>query len=230
MIMALQKGDFIKISYTGRLEDGKIFDTTDEETAKSNNIYDERGLYGGDVIVIGGGHTITGLDEDFVGKEAGYETELTIPTEKAFGAPKAELMTSVSVSKFKEGKAAVGQIVEQDGRHGVVTKVIGRRATIDFNSPLAGKTVIYKYKIDEVITETAEKVKALFAYYTGVRDAEVVIDGTIAKVTVPLQISFNQNWFLSKMKMARDLTENTELTEVWFVEKFPKITPEEKKE
>ena len=225
--MALQKGDFIKINYTGKLEDGKIFDTTIEDLAKENNVYSPQGVYGGDVIIIGCGHTIAGLDEDFVGKDVGYEGTLTILEDKAFGPTDARLVTSVSTSKFKEGRAAPGMVVEQDGRQGVVTKVIGRRATIDFNSPLAGKTVVYSYKIDAQITDAAEKVKTLFAFYTGIQDADVEIDGTVAKIVVPMGITFNQRWLMTKGKFARELTENADLSEVQFIEKYPK---EEKKD
>ncbi|MCD4809304.1 MAG: FKBP-type peptidyl-prolyl cis-trans isomerase, partial [Methanosarcinales archaeon] len=35
--MTINEGDFIKISYTGKLEDGTIFDTTNEEVAKVHN-------------------------------------------------------------------------------------------------------------------------------------------------------------------------------------------------
>ena len=69
--MTIQTGDFIRVSYTGKNDD-RVFDTTNEEIARANDIYNEKGKYGGDVIIVGAGHTVAGLDEDFVGKEAGY--------------------------------------------------------------------------------------------------------------------------------------------------------------
>ena len=65
--MSIEKGNFIKVSYTGKNED-RIFDTTDEEIAKANDIYNEKGKYGGDIIIVGAGHTVEGLDEDLIGK------------------------------------------------------------------------------------------------------------------------------------------------------------------
>ncbi len=39
--MPIQKGDFIRLSFTGRLADGSVFDTTDEKVAKESGIYEE---------------------------------------------------------------------------------------------------------------------------------------------------------------------------------------------
>lgn len=220
--MALKKGDFVRLNYTGKMEDGKVFDTTDEEIAKAENVYSPQGLYGGDVVIIGYGHTIPGLDKELEGKEAGAEGEITIAPEEAFGMPREDLIQSVSTSKFKDGKAQIGMVVEQDGRQGVVTKVIGRRATIDFNSPLAGKPVIYTYKIESVLETPEEKIKGLFALYTGVQNAEVKIEGDVAEIEIPTGITFNQRWLFMKGKLANEILENTDLKEMRYVETVKK--------
>jgi len=44
--MSIQKGDFIRVSYTGKTDEGRVFDTTNEDVAKANNIYNEKGKYG----------------------------------------------------------------------------------------------------------------------------------------------------------------------------------------
>ncbi|MBZ3935190.1 peptidylprolyl isomerase [Methanimicrococcus blatticola] len=220
--MALKKGDFIRLNYTGRMENGTVFDTTDEEVAKAENVYTPQGLYGGDVIVIGYGHTIGGLDKELEGKEAGAEGEVTIGPEDAFGMPKEELIQSVSTSKFKDGRAQIGMIIESEGRQGVVTKVIGRRATIDFNSPLAGKSVTYSYKIEAVLETAEEKINGLFALYTGVQDADVKVNGDVADIEIPTGITFNQRWLFSKGKLANEILENTDLKEIRFIESVKK--------
>ncbi|MDV0444864.1 hypothetical protein MmiAt1_04080 [Methanimicrococcus sp. At1] len=228
--MALKKGDFIRLNYTGKMEDGKVFDTTEEEVAKAENVYTPQGLYGGDVIVIGYGHTIPGLDKELEGKDVGAEGEVTIGPEDAFGMPREDLIQSVSTSKFKDGKAQVGMVIEQDGRQGVVTKVIGRRATIDFNSPLAGKSVTYSYKIEASLDTPEEKIKGLFALYTGVQDADVKVSGDVAEIEIPTGITFNQRWLFMKGKLANEVLENTDLKEIRYVETVKKAEKEEKAE
>jgi len=224
--MALKKGDFIKLNYTGKMEDGKVFDTTDEAVAKAENVYTPQGLYGGDAIIIGYGHTIAGLDKELIGKEVGAQGEVTIGPEDAFGMPRDDLIQSVSTSKFKDGRAQIGMVVEQEGRQGVVTKVIGRRATLDFNSPLAGKSVVYSYKVEAVLETAEDKIKGLFALYTGVQDAEIQVSGDVAEITIPTGITFNQRWLFMKGKLADEVLENTDLKEIRYVESVKK---EEKK-
>lgn len=220
--MALKKGDFIRLNYTGRMDNGKVFDTTEEEVAKAENVYTPQGLYGGDVIVIGYGHTIAGLDKELEGKDVGAEGEVKIAPEDAFGMPKEELIQSVSTSKFKDGKAQIGMVIESDGRQGVVTKVIGRRATIDFNSPLAGQTVTYSYKVEAVLDTPEEKIRGLFALYTGIQDADVKINGDVADIEIPTGITFNQRWLFGKGKLADEVLENTDLKEIRYVETIKK--------
>ncbi|AKB31548.1 Peptidyl-prolyl cis-trans isomerase [Methanosarcina siciliae HI350] len=218
--MAIQKGDFIKLNYTGRFEDGRIFDTTDEELAKKEEIFNPRGLYGGDVVIVGAGHTIEGLDEDLEGKEAGYSSTITIPPEKAFGPSDSKLIETVSITKFQDRNVHPGLPVELDGRRGVVSRVIGRRVTVDFNSPLAGKTVSYEYTIEKLLEDNVEKIQGLLALYTGMRDMEVEIVDGVAKINVPTGLTFNQRWLMAKNRVASELFKYAGFKEIQIIEKL----------
>lgn len=218
--MAIQKGDFIKLNYTGKFEDGRIFDTTDEELAKKEDIFNPRGLYGGDVVIVGAGHTIEGLDEDLEGKEAGYSGTVSIPPEKAFGPINPKLIETVSITKLQDRNVHPGMPVELDGRRGVVSRVIGRRVTVDFNSPLAGKTVTYEYTIEKLLEGDVEKVQGLLALYTGIRDMEVEIADGVAKIDIPTGLTFNQRWLMAKNRVASELFKYADLKEVQLIEKL----------
>ncbi|AKB79126.1 Peptidyl-prolyl cis-trans isomerase [Methanosarcina horonobensis HB-1 = JCM 15518] len=218
--MAIQKGDFIKLNYTGRFEDGRIFDTTDEELAKQEEIFNPRGLYGGDVVIVGAGHTIEGLDEDLEGKEAGYSGTVSIPPEKAFGPSNPKLVETVSITKLPDRNVHPGMPVEIDGRRGVVSRVIGRRVTVDYNSPLAGKTVTYEYAIEKLLEDDVEKIQGLLALYTGIRDMEVEIADGVAKINVPTGLTFNQRWLMAKNRVASELFKYAGLKEVQLIEKL----------
>lgn len=218
--MAIQKGDFIKLNYTGRFEDGRIFDTTNEELAKQEEIYNPRGLYGGDVVIVGAGHTIEGLDEDLEGKEAGYSGTVSIPPEKAFGPSNPKLIETVSITKLQDRNVHPGMPVEIDGKRGVISRVIGRRVTVDFNSPLAGKTVTYEYTIEKLLEEDVEKIQGLLALYTGMRDMEVEIAEGVAKIYIPTGLTFNQRWLMAKNRVASELFKYAGLKEVQLIEKL----------
>lgn len=221
MNLAIEKGDFIKVSYTGKFDDEKVFDTTDEELAKVNSIYNDRGMYGGDVVIVGAGHTIVGLDEDFVGKDVGYSGSVEIPPEKAFGEHNPKLVESVSITKFKDRQAYEGLEVEVNGQRGVVTKVIGRRVRVDMNHPLAGKTVIYEYNIEKLLDDEVEKIQGLFSLYTGLQDLDVEVSNGTATIITPAMLSYNQRWLMSKGRVATEIIENAGVEEVLYVEKYP---------
>lgn len=218
--MAIQKGDFIKLNYTGSFEDGRVFDTTNEELAKKEEIFNPRGLYGGDVVIVGAGHTIQGLDEDLEGKEAGYTGTVSIPAEKAFGPSNPKLVETISITKLQDRNVHPGLSVEIEGKRGIVTRVIGRRVTVDFNSPLAGQTVNYEYTIEKVIEDDTEKIQGLLALYTGIREMEIeTVDG-VAKIYIPTGLTFNQRWLMAKNRVASELFKYTGLKEVQFIEKL----------
>ncbi|TRZ87913.1 MAG: peptidylprolyl isomerase [Methanosarcinales archaeon] len=217
--MTIQKGDFIRVSYTGKNDD-RVFDTTNEEIAKANNIYNEKGKYGGDVIIVGAGHTVAGLDEDFIGKDVGYTGSVTIPPEKAFGVRNPELIETVPITKFEQ-RPQVGMPVQVDGRQGIVIRAIGRMAQVDFNRFLAGQTVTYDYEIKEKIEDNEGKVKGLLALYIG-KEFSVEIKDSTATVEIEPEITFNQRWLMSKRQIANELIENTDIKEVVYLERYKK--------
>jgi len=218
IIMTINEGDFIKISYTGKLEDGSIFDTTNEEVARVHNIHDPNGRYGGDVIIIGVNQMISGLEEDIKEHEAGYEGTVTIPPEKAFGDRNPKLLRDLPLRRFEQ-KLHEGMVVQYDGKQGTVLKVMGRHARVDFNIHMAGHVITYDYKIDAVLEDLKEKAVGLSALYMS-KEMDIEIDGTVARVSVPLEFNYLQHWLNTKAQMALDMLKYTELTEVLYVETY----------
>jgi FKBP-type peptidyl-prolyl cis-trans isomerase SlyD len=217
--MTIQNGDFIRVSYTGKNED-HVFDTTDEEIAKANNIYNEKGKYGGDVIIVGAGHTVAGLDEDLVGKETGYTGSVTVPPEKAFGIRNPELIETIPITKFEQ-KPQVGMPVQVDGRSGVVIRAIGRMVQVDFNRFLAGQTITYDYEIKEKIEDNEGKVRGLLGLYIG-KDFSIEINDEKATVEIEPELTYNQRWLMAKRQIAKEIIDNTEIKEVDYLERYNK--------
>lgn len=219
--LVIENGDFIKLVYTGKFDDDQVFDTTDEELAKEYEIYNPRGMYGGDVVVVGAGHTIKGLDEDLEGKDAGYTGTVVIPPEMAFGEHDPKLVETLSLTKFEDHKAYPGMNIEIDNKRGTVVQVIGRRARVDFNHPLAGKDVTYEYTIEKKIEDDLEKINGLLSLYTGMDDLEAEINDNIGIITIPASLTYNQRWLMAKSRVASELIANIGLDEVHYVEKYP---------
>ncbi|MHC1624479.1 MAG: FKBP-type peptidyl-prolyl cis-trans isomerase [Methermicoccaceae archaeon] len=218
--MTLSKGDFIRIVYTGKLEDGSVFDTTDEEVAKENDLYDEDARYGGNVVVLGAGHLIDGVEEDVLKRDVGYEGEVVVPPEKGFGNRRPELIKSYSKKKFKE-EPREGMRINIDGRIGTVTRVVGGRVQVDFNNPLADKYLTYTYKILERIEDDFEKVKGLLALYTK-EDFEAELEDKITKIMIPHEVTYDVNWLKVKDWLANQILEHTDMEKVMYIEEYTK--------
>lgn len=216
----IQKGDFIKLTYTGRIKDenGEIFDTTDEQIARDNDIYDDAYTYNEEIIIVGAEYALKGLEEDVIGKEVGYSGAVSIPPEKGFGEYDPELIKSYNVNQFKQ-KPEVGAMVQIDGKYGAVHRVIGRRVQVDFNNLLSSETLYYTYKIEEKIDDELEKIKRLMHLYT--KEApEVNINNSTTTIDVPIKMSQIPQWFASKRKLAEEIIKYTTITEVRYTETY----------
>jgi FKBP-type peptidyl-prolyl cis-trans isomerase SlyD len=200
------------------LEDGTVFDTTYEEVAKEHDIYDANTRYDSFVIVVGKGHVVGGLDEDIVGKEAGYHGTVEIPPEKGYGEHKTELVKTYPTSKFTEPPVK-GMLAVVDGQQGMVVMTIGRRVRIDFNSPMAGKTLIFDYTIEDLIDDDLDKIKSLLQSYFRM-DFDVELVDETAVIEPPDDLRLNKNWLLMKSGIANELLESMELDNVKFVETY----------
>ncbi len=222
--MALSEGDFIRLRYTGAAGEN-IFDTTDEEKAEEADIHNPRAEYGPVTIRLGSHHVILGLEEALIGKEVGDEGEIDVPPEKAFGAHEGKHMKSFPTTQFHE-KPKRGMRIEVEGHEGIITDIIGRRAVVDFNHPLAGKTVHYTYAIVEKVEDRIEQINGLIRLYTGRNDIGVSIsDGTV-EFALPAAITYDRRWVTFRGTIVRGIFEYyPDITSVVMKETFQR--PEE---
>ncbi|MBU0536735.1 MAG: peptidylprolyl isomerase [Nanoarchaeota archaeon] len=175
--MAVKKGDFVQVQYTGKLDNGTAFDTTSKKEAEKQGIYNPKAKYGPVIICIGENHIVEGLDNALEGKEVGQSYEVKISPEEGFGKKDAKLIQMIATNKFtKEGiNPMPGLQVNIDGTMGIIKSVSGGRTLVDFNHPLSGQNVNYEIRIDNIITDDSEKVKALLELKLGINDLEVQI-------------------------------------------------------
>lgn len=193
--MAIKKGDFIELSYTGRiLESGKVFDTNDESAAKKEGVFNAKMKYEPIVVCVGEEDVVKGLDESLEGKDAGSSYSIEVPAEKAFGKKDAKLYKLVPAAIFKDELRPMPglQVTFNNGQSGVIKTVSGGRILVDFNHPLAGHALKYDVKIVKQVTDDAEKLKGFVKFYLGMDDAAVELKegkATIAmKTAMPAEI------------------------------------------
>ncbi len=183
------KGDFVEIEFTGKIKDtNEIFDTNSKTEIQKNKLNFEAKPY---IICVGKSMAITGLDKALDGKEIGKDYESEIKPEEAFGKRNPSMVRTIPLKVFVEQKIMPqkGMQLALDGTVVRVISVSGGRVLVDFNNPLAGKVVIYSYKILRKIEDQSERVNALQDFFFKkrfdfeVKDKEVIfkIEPQLAK-------------------------------------------------
>lgn len=136
--MALKNGDTARVHYTGTLEDGTQFDSSQGREPLE--------------FVLGGGNIIPGFEKAVLGHEAGDHVKVVIPPEEAYGMADPELVFTVKKDQIPEHiplKAGTRLMLSNDeGKMDVtITEVGDDEVTLDANAPLAGKTLIFDIDI-----------------------------------------------------------------------------------
>ncbi len=162
--MALQKGDFILIDYVGKVkETNEVFDTTNQETAKKEHLHKEGEIYEPKLVVIGEGWVLKALDDSLATMEPSKPATVEIPPEKAFGPRDPEKIRRVPIRQLtaKGVNPAIGMRVEYNGKNATVRAIGAGRVLLDFNPPLAGRTLVYDVTVNKKLEAEDEKICAL---------------------------------------------------------------------
>lgn len=226
--MVLEKGDFIRINYVGKIkESGRVFDTTLEDVARKSNIYDEKITFKPAPIVVGAEHVIKGLDEALVGMEVGEKKTVVIPPERGYGVRDPKLVKVVHVKDFRRQglKPVPGMRVEADGRVGRVQSVSGGRVRVDFNYELAGKVLEYEVSVEEKLNKVEEKIRLLLELhmpYAKPEDHEVKVENKKVTISLADMAKLRRDSLLGKHYVARDIFRFLDMDKVVFEEVFTK--------
>ncbi|MBD3292808.1 MAG: peptidylprolyl isomerase [Armatimonadia bacterium] len=135
-------GDTVKVHYTGKLDDGTVFDSSREREPLEFQL-DE-------------GQIIPGFEEAVVGMEEGDETTVEIPPEKAYGPHQDDAVMEFPLDQLPdEIEPEVGMQLQLQGQNGQafparVVEVGDDTLTLDANHPLAGETLTFEIELVEV--------------------------------------------------------------------------------
>jgi peptidylprolyl isomerase len=221
----IEEGDFILVEMTGRtMETDEVFDTTDEELAKTEDIHEEGKTYGPKLVVVGEGWILKGLDDRLAGLKLEETAEVEIPAEEAFGERSPENVRTVPfrVLRSKGVNPVIGQQIELDGRSAVVRSIGAGRVQLDYNHPLAGRKIVYHVKSTVKYESDEDKIRALL----GRRFLGIDLDlfklkklKTKVKIEIPDEIFFGENIQIAKRGVALDIQRYYEdVTEVEYTE------------
>jgi peptidylprolyl isomerase len=137
-----KEGSTVKVHYTGKLEDGTVFDSSrDSEPLE---------------FTIGAGQIIPGFEHAVIGMDIGDSKSVTITPEDGYGPHRDEMVMSVKRDQLPpELEPQIGLQLQSRQRDGqivvfTITEVNETSITVDANHPLAGKSLIFEIELLDV--------------------------------------------------------------------------------
>lgn len=137
-----ESGNTVKIHYTGMLEDGSVFDSSEGRDPLE--------------FTLGSGQVIAGFDDAVAGMKVGEKKNVTIPVDKAYGPRNEELVIAAPREHVPEDiNPEIGQRLQMGAPNGevvlvTVVEVTEEHVKLDANPPLAGKDLTFDIELVEV--------------------------------------------------------------------------------
>ena len=230
----MEEGTIVHVDYDlYNADSGDLIETTREEVAKEHDMHQEGRTYTPLVCVVGAGNLISGFEDSLLEAEADKDISLEIAPADAYGEKDPDQIETISVDKLlrhvRDPKSLyIGGPVSIEGRQGTLSYLAAGRARIDYNHPMAGRTLKYDYKIVKVVEGKEEKVAALLEANTGQEGFEVSFDGDDISIIVPQTMLFDPNAAMQKFRLVTVLRDAVEAGKVSFVEVHePRVAAEE---
>lgn len=136
-----KSGDTVKVHYTGKLDDGTVFDSSRGREPLE--------------FTLGAGQVIPGFEEAVTGMTPGDEKTVTIPSGEAYGPRRDEMVVTVGRDQFPDHiDPQPGQQLQvvQEGQTMVVTiqDVSEEGVVLDANHPLAGRDLTFELRLEGI--------------------------------------------------------------------------------
>jgi peptidylprolyl isomerase len=137
-----QNGDKVKVHYTGTLEDGTVFDSSQGSEPLE--------------FTIGQGQLIPGFEQGVLGMEPGDSKTVNVPAEQAYGSRRPEGVFELDRSEIPAGiPLEVGLRLQANQQGGQVVELTvvdltPEKVTLDGNHPLAGKDLTFDIQLVEI--------------------------------------------------------------------------------
>ncbi|HEY3422449.1 MAG TPA: peptidylprolyl isomerase [Methanocellaceae archaeon] len=155
----VKSGDNVSVDYTGWFDNGTIFDTSNVTVAQHAGIFVEGKAYTPISFIVGAGATISGFDNAVVGMKINESKNVTLTPDQAYGAYNASMILPVPMRVLTQANITPHvndtlyynlQPVRVDHIVNNATDMNNSSVYIDFNSPMAGKTLHFTITVRDV--------------------------------------------------------------------------------
>ena len=213
-------------------ETGDLIETTREDIAKEYEMHQEGRTYSPMVCVVGNGNLIPGFETAL--KEAKVGTEVTVEIEpaEAYGEKDASMVETISIDKLRRAvqdpnSLYLGAPVNINGRQGYLSYLAAGRARIDYNHPMAGKTLKYVFTVVKEVKGKEDQVLGLLESNSGHSGFEVSFKGDDLSIVLPQAMLFDTNAAMLKFRLVTMIRDAVECGKISFVEVHePRVIPD----
>lgn len=140
----VKNNDTVKVHYTGKLNDGQVFDSSLERGEPLQ-------------FTMGKGQLIPGFEKGLLDMKVKEKKTITIPKKEAYGESKSELIQEVPKDQLPEdlepkvGMGLVSQTPNGQEINLIVKEVKDNTIVVDGNHPLAGKDLVFDLEVVEIL-------------------------------------------------------------------------------
>jgi len=158
-----EEGSFLLVDFTAKVQEtGELVDTTNADTAKEMKGFDERQAYEPRLFILGAGGIPKGLENRLKEATVNEQYEINVAPEEGYGQRDPTKVRVYPIRKFAGVRNLdVGARVDIDGKIGTIKTISSGRVSVDFNPPLAGKTLTYSFKVVSKIEDDLGKANAI---------------------------------------------------------------------
>lgn len=141
----VKAGDTVQVSYTGKLSDGTVFDTSAGQPPLE--------------FTMGGGKIIPGFEKAVLGMKVGEKKTVTITPVDAYGPHQDNMVFQITRAQFsRDVTPEVGMQLESTRPDGspivaTITKVTDTSVTLDANHPLAGQDLTFDIELVKIVSK-----------------------------------------------------------------------------
>ena len=140
----VKTGDTVKVHYTGKLNDGSVFDSSVSREPLE--------------VTLGEGKLIPGFENAVIGMNVGDKTTANIPASDAYGERREDLEVTVEKAQLPDDiTPEVGMQLQLNQPNGQpvpvqITKVEEEQIILDANHPLAGKDLTFDIELVDIVS------------------------------------------------------------------------------
>jgi peptidylprolyl isomerase len=142
-LSTVKDGDTVKVHYTGKLNDGSVFDSSEDREPLE--------------FTLGEGQLIPGFEDAVTGMEEGDSTTVNIPSDDAYGERRDDLELEVAKDELPDNvdpeEGMQLQMQQQESEQAIpveITDVEDEKVKLDANHPLAGKDLTFDIELLEI--------------------------------------------------------------------------------